>query len=74
MRTTPAVPAADMSDNTLLLNLITADECSARTHHPPPPSGGPEYSPRPRHGGHIDATERSASGEVRHHASGAGGC
>ena len=26
MRTTPAVPAADMSDNTLLLNLITADD------------------------------------------------
>jgi hypothetical protein len=26
VRTTPAVPAADMSDNTLLLNLITADD------------------------------------------------
>ena len=26
MRTTPAVPAADMSDNTLLLDLLAADD------------------------------------------------
>jgi hypothetical protein len=74
VRTTPAVPATDVSDNTLLLNLITADDVFGEDPSPAATKRRARVFAAAEARWMHRRDERSASGEVRHHASGAGGC
>ena len=70
MHTTPAVPA-DMSDNALLVEMMTAADAVAEDASPATAQRQTAAFAAAEVRWGINATERSASWAVRHHASGA---
>jgi hypothetical protein len=70
VRTTPAVSAVDMSDDAMLVEMMTSDDVVGEDAAPAVQRQTAAFAAAGARWG-IDATERSASWEVRHHPSGA---
>ena len=71
MHTTLAVPAADMSDNALLFEMMPADDVVDEDASPAAAQRQTAAFAVAAAWWGIDVTKRSTSWEVRHHASGA---